>query len=60
METAPFNTLIFQTSNLRATVEQLRRRGVKFVTTTPRKWNSGEFVLFEDPFGNISELLEVR
>lgn len=56
---SPFNTLVFETDSLRAAVKELKGRGVKILSAEPQRGASGEFVVFEDPFGNVSELLEV-
>ena len=56
---AAFNTLVFETHSLPAAVAELTARGVKILTGKPRKSARGSYVAFEDPFGNVSELLEV-
>jgi catechol 2,3-dioxygenase-like lactoylglutathione lyase family enzyme len=56
---AAFNTLVFETANLSAAVKELRARGVKILSRRPLKGVEGSYVVFEDPFGNVSELLEV-
>ena len=53
------NTLVFQTSNLAAAAEDLRRKGVKILEGESRKTERGNRILIEDPFGNVSELVEV-
>ena len=58
-EGAPFNTLVFETGDLSAAVKALEARGVKILRRRARKENDGEqHVAFEDPFGNVSELIE--
>lgn len=56
---APFNILVFETTNLDATVSILKKKGVKFLNDKPQKNVIGNSIAFEDPFGNVSELLEV-
>lgn len=56
---AAFNTLVFETGDLRAASEALAARGVKFLDREPRRSARGSYLAFEDPFGNVSELLEV-
>ena len=55
---APFNTLVFQTENLEAAAKVLRERGVNILSKKPQRGAGGNYVKFEDPFGNVSELLE--
>jgi len=56
---AAFYTLVFETHSLPAAVKELKARGVKVLTGEPQKGAGGSYVVFEDPFGNVSELLEV-
>ncbi|HWS99316.1 MAG TPA: VOC family protein [Pyrinomonadaceae bacterium] len=56
---APFNTLVLETDSLRAAAEALKARGVKILDAEPREGAPGSYLAFEDPFGNVSELLEV-
>lgn len=56
---APFDTLIFETYNLQAAVKELKAKGVKIPDSQPQNGPLGRFVRLEDPFGNVSELLEV-
>lgn len=56
---APFNTLVFETDNLQAAIKELKERGVRILSGKTQKSALGNFVVFADPFGNISELLEV-
>ena len=56
---AAFNTLVFETYSLPAAVKELTARGVKILTGKPQKDAGGNYVVFEDSFGNVSELLEV-
>jgi catechol 2,3-dioxygenase-like lactoylglutathione lyase family enzyme len=56
---AAFNTLVFETDNLKAAMIELKKKGVRFLGGKQRRGSEGESVAFEDPFGNVSELLEV-
>lgn len=58
-DVAPFNMAIFETDNLEAAVGELKKRGVKFINEKLQKSAQGDGITFEDPFGNVSELLEV-
>lgn len=53
-----FNTLVFETHSLKAAVRELQARGVKILTAQPQKDALESFVMFEDAFGNVSELFE--
>jgi hypothetical protein len=53
-----FNTLVFETFNLPAATRELKKNGVK-ILSEHQKSRTGNYVLIEDPFGNVSELLEV-
>jgi catechol 2,3-dioxygenase-like lactoylglutathione lyase family enzyme len=55
---ASFNTLVFETNNLRVAVKALKARGVNILDKRARKTAAGSYVTFADPFGNVSELLE--
>jgi predicted enzyme related to lactoylglutathione lyase len=55
---APFNTLVFQAENLEAAAKVLRERGVNILSKRAQRSASGNYLTFEDPFGNVSELLE--
>lgn len=56
---AAFNTLVFETYNLQAAIKMLTAHGVKILNGKPQKGLSGSYAMFEDPFGNLFELLEV-
>jgi catechol 2,3-dioxygenase-like lactoylglutathione lyase family enzyme len=56
-ESTAFNTLVFQTEDLEAAIKVLEERGVNILSRKPRKGALGNYVAFEDPFGNVSELL---
>jgi predicted enzyme related to lactoylglutathione lyase len=55
----PWYTVVFETDNLVAAVDQLKKNGIKVLTAKPQKGSSGRYIAFADPFGNVSELLEV-
>lgn len=55
---ASLNTLVFETDSLPAAAAELTARGVKILGGKPRKSRRGSYVVFEDPFGNVSELVE--
>ena len=55
---APFNTLVFETRSLQAGIAELQQNGVTILSRTPLKNARRNYVVFEDPFGNVSELLE--
>lgn len=59
-DSAPFNTLVFQTHNLEAAMKALKERGVNILSRKPQMSASGNFIAIEDPFGNVSELLETK
>lgn len=54
-----FNTLVFETYNLQSAVRELKAHGVKIWGGKPQKSAWGNYLVLEDPFGNVSELLEV-
>jgi catechol 2,3-dioxygenase-like lactoylglutathione lyase family enzyme len=56
---AAFNTLVFETDDLPAAARELAARGVKILAQHARRGARGSYLVFEDPFGNVSELLEV-
>lgn len=54
---SPFNTMLFTTDNLRGAMDALKSNGIKVVTTKPGPTRQLELLVFEDPFGNIFELM---
>ncbi len=56
---AVFNTLVFETTSLAAATAELKSKGVKILNGGPGKSERGDRLLIEDPFGNISEIVEV-
>jgi predicted enzyme related to lactoylglutathione lyase len=54
---APFNTIVFETVDLDRAVSALKKSGVKILST--QKNATSNYIVFEDPFGNVSELIEV-
>ena len=55
---ADFNTAVFSTSNLSTAVARLKKNGVKILEQNQN--GEGSYVILEDPFGNLSKLLEVK
>jgi catechol 2,3-dioxygenase-like lactoylglutathione lyase family enzyme len=53
-----FNTIVYETDKLATVVSELKKSGVKILTERTQKSPQGSYVVFEDPFGNVSELLE--
>lgn len=51
-EASPFNTVVFETDDLRRAVSMLKESGVKILSS------DSSHVVFEDPFGIASELIE--
>ena len=54
-----FNTAVFSTPDLAATVSRLQINGVKIVGPVQHN-QRGDFVMIEDPFGNVSKLQEIK
>lgn len=54
-----FYTVVFETDDLAAAVEEMKRAGIKIVSRKQTK-GSGGMVVFEDPFGNVSELVSAK
>ena len=52
--------ILFRTSNLELTTSLLRKRGVKFLENKPIDTPLGKSISFYDPFGYLSELIEVK
>lgn len=57
-EAAPFLTLVFETADLSQTLDELRRKQVNIVAV--KHSEPGRVAVLEDPFGNVSELVEAR
>jgi len=55
--TLPWHTVVFETSDLHLTAMDLKKNGVKLLSASPEKSSEGYYLAFEDPFGNVSELL---
>jgi predicted enzyme related to lactoylglutathione lyase len=55
----PWQTVVFETTELHLAAMELKKRGVKILSKNPEKSSEGYSIAFEDPFGNVSELLEV-
>lgn len=54
----PFVTMVFATDDLSQAVAELKRAGVKIRASLTSK--RGKVVVIEDPFGNVSEVVEAR
>jgi predicted enzyme related to lactoylglutathione lyase len=57
-EEMPFNMVIYETANLHASISEFKKLGVKILGKGLQKGPQGNSIYFEDPFGNVSELLE--
>ena len=53
----PLNVFVFETADLKKAVAALKKAGVKVLNERPQNSPMGSFVAFEDPFGNVSELV---
>lgn len=56
-EAFPWYTVVFETDNLQAAVAELEKRSVKIPRFSGAQ-NSRNYLVFADPFGNVSELIE--
>ncbi|MCD5325120.1 MULTISPECIES: VOC family protein [Pontibacillus] len=52
--------ITFEVENIRATMKDLKERGVRFYNEEPVWFPDGERIAFNDPFGNVHELAEVK
>jgi predicted enzyme related to lactoylglutathione lyase len=59
-DAAPFNLIVYETDDLEKAITALKKSGVKILSERPQKSAGGDVVVFEDPFGNVSELLSPR
>ena len=50
----------FQTDDIAASMDSLRRQGVELLHDAPQPFPAGFFAAFRDPFGNVHELVELR
>ncbi len=55
----PYYTIVFETKSLQEAVNAMTNNGVKILGKTLSKNGKGGLLFFEDPFGNVSELVEV-
>jgi catechol 2,3-dioxygenase-like lactoylglutathione lyase family enzyme len=55
---APFVEIIFATPHLKRAIAEMEKRGVKILTLDSAAARNG--VVIQDPFGNISEVIESR
>ena len=56
---APFTVLVYETENLDGVIAKLKRSGVTVWQETEAGSGQGRGIRFADPFGNLSELVEV-
>lgn len=52
--------LQFRTSDLSSTMKSLKEKGVEFLEKSPRESAAGKSISFYDPFGYLSEIIEVK
>ena len=57
-EKRAFFTMVFKTRNLKKTLKELVTRNVKIVDKKRTRKNHLQAILIEDPFGNVSEIIE--
>ncbi len=57
---AAFNTLVLETTNLAGAAHELKGKGVKILNCDSSNQGAGKRLLIEDPFGNVSEIVEVE
>lgn len=55
---APFLTMVFETADLSRLVTDLKKKRLHFITE--KSFAQGKTVVLEDPFGNVSEVVESR
>jgi predicted enzyme related to lactoylglutathione lyase len=53
-------TLAFATHNVRETQKHLKESGVTLIHDEPQFSPVGEWFAFEDPFGNIREIVQLQ
>jgi len=52
--------ILFQTNNLEQAISTLKNKGVTFQQPRPIDSNTGKYISFYDPFGYLSELIEIK
>jgi catechol 2,3-dioxygenase-like lactoylglutathione lyase family enzyme len=52
--------LLFKTTDLNSTMKSLKAKGVEFLEKSPRASAMGKSISFYDPFGYLSEIIEVK
>ncbi|MHA1968258.1 MAG: VOC family protein [Candidatus Hodarchaeales archaeon] len=52
--------IIFETDDLKRTMAELTKKGVKFVYQEIIEFPAGIFNAFTDPFGNIHEIVQLK
>ncbi len=55
----PWHTIVFETNDLKAMQQKLEKSGVKIVKAWQPKGATKPSIAFADPFGNVSEIVEV-
>lgn len=55
---APFLTMVFETADLARTLKELRR--ARAIVVDVKSTKSGQVIVLEDPFGNVSEVTEAH
>ncbi|MBN1328243.1 MAG: VOC family protein [Candidatus Heimdallarchaeota archaeon] len=53
------STIIFKTTDLVFTCNELQEKGVELVYPKPVKFPAGMFNAFRDPFGNVHEIVQL-
>ncbi|HEV3471129.1 MAG TPA: VOC family protein [Pyrinomonadaceae bacterium] len=54
----PFYTVVFEAEDLRQSLAALKGLGVENITRKPSEGGRAGAVVFEDPFGNVSEIVQ--
>ncbi|HKG20811.1 MAG TPA: VOC family protein [Blastocatellia bacterium] len=57
-QAAPFIIMVFEARDLSQTVRELKKNGVKIIAS--KSPGRGQTIVVEDPFGNVSEVVESR
>lgn len=59
-KTMPFYTIVFETDSLEKVVDVMTSKGIRNFSKKSPKKGEADVLVFEDPFGNISELVETN
>lgn len=54
----PRSVFVFDVPDVAREMERLRLEGVRFLHETPVQTDRGRYAAFEDPFGNVHELMD--